>query len=190
MRLDGTTVANGQAFTGNTWTVTDGAIVTTSADQITIPAYPIGDQLSALAFNVDPGLAILPGDPVTIADPTGANTMTGFVTSYVAASGALVVQIGCTFKFEIRRGGPRNTGSGYSTWYDFGIPDEHGPLLSASLGDGISHVDVGIIQIMIPEAMFRRLSTGTYSAALTVSDSVNTRQMFIGQLPVQFGGVR
>jgi hypothetical protein len=188
--MDGTAVPGGQAFTASAWTVTDGAIVTTSATQITIPVYPIGNQLSALALTVGLNLAILPGDLVTIADTvTGKNTMRGYVTSYVPATGALVVQIGYTFDFEIRRRAARYDGSGYIPWYDFGVPDEYGPLISASLGNGILITDVGVLQILIPVSTFQRLRGGTYSAAMICSDGVNTRQLFVGQLPVQWGGV-
>jgi hypothetical protein len=190
VRMDGTQTANAMAFTASAWTIVDGAIQTTSATSITIPVYPIGNQLSALALTVGANLGILAGDPVVISDTaTGLNTMMGYVVSYVPATGAMVAQIGCTFVFEIRRTGARYDGSGYIPWYDFGVPDEFGPLLSASLGNGISYVDVGVIQIMIPVSAFQTLRGGTYSAALTVTDSINTRQMFIGQLPVQWGGV-
>src|ERR1700730_790351 len=99
VKLDGTTTATPAPFTAAAWTVTDGAISTTSATSITIPVYPIGNQLSALALTVGINLAILPGDPVMIADTaTGLNTMVGYVTSYTASNGALVCQIGCTFQ--------------------------------------------------------------------------------------------
>jgi hypothetical protein len=188
--MDGTSVPGGQAFTASAWTVTDGAITTTSTTPITIPVYPIGNQLSALAITVGLGLGILAGDPITIADTlTGKNTMTGYVVSYVPATGALVVQIGFTFDLEIRRTGPRHDGSGYVPWYDFGVPDEFGPLLQATLGNGVLITDIGVLQILIPVSAFQKLRGGTYSAAMICSDSVNTRQLFVGQLPVQWGGV-
>lgn len=188
--MDGTQTAMGQAFTSNAWTVKDGPITTTSTTSITIPVFPIGNQLTALALTVGLNLAILPGDPIVISDTaTGLNTMTGYVISYVPSTGALVAQIGFNFGFEIRRSGARFDGSGYIPWYDFGVPDEHGALLHAQLGLGISIIDIGVIQIMIPAAAMWKLHNGTYSAALIVTDSVNTRQMFAGQLPVQWGGV-
>jgi hypothetical protein len=196
--LDGVTTATGQAFTAAAWTVTDGAIVTTSATQFTIPAFPISGQLSALALTVGAGLAIKAGDPVTIKDTaTGRNFVTGYVTSYASATGALVCQIGVTFQFEIRRGGPRNTGGGYIAFYDFGTPDDLGPLLSAALGTGITILDIGVIQILIPETTFKTLTDnvsqtaniGTFDVGMTMTDSVNTRQLFIAELPVLYGGV-
>jgi hypothetical protein len=198
IKLDGCTTANGLPFTASAWTVTDGTIVTTSATQLTIPVFPIGSQVSALALTVGTGLAINAGDPVTIKDTaTGLNSMTGYVVSYASATGALVCQVGLTFQFEIRRGGPRNYGGGFVPWFDFGTPDDLGPLISASLGNGITVIDVGYVQIFIPEAQFKTLGSGTFSgsttgtlnAAMTMTDSVSTRQIFLAELPVLYGGV-
>lgn len=188
--MDGTSVPGNQAFTSSAWTVTDGTIVTTSATQITIPVYPIGSQLSVLPLTVGIGLAIAAGDPIKIADTaTGLNTMIGYVLSYVSATGLLTVQIGDTFEFEVRRTGAKFDGSGYIPWFDFGVQDEYGPLISAQLGNGITIVDVGVMQIFIPASTMQKLRGGTYLVAMTVTDSVNTRQMFIGQLPILHGGV-
>ena len=198
--LTGTTLAMGAPFTGNNWTVTDGPISTTSSTVITIPTFPVGNSLSALSLIVGTGLAIVPGDAILIADTTGLNTMSGYVTSYVPASGALVCQIGCTFQFEIRIAPPQTGGGGYVPWYDFGVYPDYGPLLSASLGNGIMITDLGKVQILIPEVQFRSLGTlgiantpanwaGTYRCGLTLSDGANTRQLFIAQLPVFNGGV-
>ena len=205
INLSGITLAtiNPNGFTGNSWTVTDGAIATTSATSITIPGFPVGNQLSALALTVGTNLAIAQGDPIKIVDtPTGQNQMLGYVTSYAATTGALIVQIGVTFQFEIRRGGPRMTNTtGYVDFYDFGTPDDLGPLLTASLGSGISIIDVGFIQVLIPEATFRTLGSapggpsqpsggsGTFTVGMTMTDSINTRQLIIGNLPVLYGGV-
>ena len=190
VKLDGTTTASPVPFTSAAWTVSDGAISTTSATSITIPVYPIGSQLSALAIAVGASLGILPGDPIKIVDTaTGLNSMVGYVTSYTASTGVLVCQIGCTFQFEIRRHGPRFDGSGYIPYFDFGVPDEYGPLISAALGTGIQYIDIGVIQITVPESIFKQLRGGTYQAALTVTDSVNTRQVFVAGLPVVHGGV-
>ena len=159
--LSGTT--GGGTFNG--WTVIDGAIATTSTTQITIPQFPIGNQLSSLALTVGIGLNIQPGDPITITDAaTGQNSMVGYVLSYAAATGALVVQIGVTFQFEIRKAGPKNPGTGYISWYDFGTPDNIGPLLSASLGNGIFITDLGTIQITIPARLVRKPRAGLISA--------------------------
>jgi hypothetical protein len=194
INLSGTTTAAiGQAFTGSAWTVTDGSIITTSTTQITIPVFPIGNQLSALALTVGTGLGILPGDPILIADTaTGLNTMTGYVVSYVAATGALVVQIGLTFQFEIRKNHHSHSlQNDYSNLYTFGGGPTTGnaPIISASLGNGILIVDTGYLQIVIPESKMRTLRGDTHKASLTMTDSVNTRQLFVATLPVIYGGV-
>src|SRR5262245_32955100 len=93
------------------WNVRAGAVLTTSNTSITIPALPLGNQLSALALTVPTGLGINAGDPITITDLSGNNSMSGYVTSYAPNTGALVAQIGVTFQFEIRRKPPRNTGA-------------------------------------------------------------------------------
>jgi hypothetical protein len=197
INIDGTSRAAPGPFTSAAWTVVDGQITTTSATSITIPDYPIGSQLSALALTVGVGLNIQPGDFVVISDTgTGLNTMTGYVQSYGANSGALVVQIGFTFQFEIRRGPPHNN-SDYLSFYDWGGIGDDSPILSVSLGAGITHIGVGVIQIFITEATFKTISNGmrrqpgvgTFNVGLTMTDTQNTRQLFIGTLPVFFGNV-
>jgi hypothetical protein len=194
--LSGTTLAiPGAAFTSNAWTIIDGAIVTNSATSITIPNFPIGGQLLALALTVGLNLGILAGDPITIQDTaTGKNQMVGYVLSYAAATGALVVQIGMAFEFEIRRWRRPGHGGGYSDGYstsnNIGVYDTgEGPIISAQLGNGLTIIDIGYLQILIPVSVFGKLHERTYLAALTMTDSVNTRQIFVGELPVQYGGV-
>ena len=189
VNLSGTALATPANFTGANWTVTDGAIVTPSTTQLVIPTYPIGNQLLAVTLTVGTGLAITAADPVMIADPTGTNTMAGYVTSYNAATGALVCQIGCAFEFEIRAVDRHHHGSGYSAYYDVGTAYNEGAIISAQLGNGISIVDQGFLQINIPASLMQKLHHRSYLASLTVTDSVNTRQLFIGNLPMQFGGV-
>jgi hypothetical protein len=204
--LSGITLNNtGANFTASAWTVTGGAIVTSSVTSITIPMFPVvqGNNLTALPLTVAAGLAIKQGDPITIADTaTGLNSVTGFVASYNANNGALIVQVGWTFQFEIRRGGPRNTGSGYITWWDWGTPDDLGPLLTANFSNGfLSLIDKNIVQILIPESSIKTLGStglfasgqgdapGTYKACMTGTNSINTRQFLIGQQPFYEGGV-
>lgn len=189
INLAGIVTANpGQAFTSNAWTVIDGQIATASVTQITIPAYPFGNALSALAITVGVGLAIAPGDPVMIADTlTGQNQMLGYVTSYASATGALVAQIGCTFEFEVRRHEQHDFDGDYVTWWDFGTPNTDQSLLSAQLGNGISFIDVGFVQVNLPASIFQQLRAGTHIAAMTLTDSVNTRQIFVAELPVIYG---
>jgi hypothetical protein len=195
IKLDGTTLAlPGAPFTSNAWTVIDGAIVTHSTTQITIPVYPIGNQLSALALTVGLNLGILAGHPITIQDTaTGKNSMTGYVLSYAAATGALIVQIGLTFLLEIRRWDRQhysNFDDGYSpSGGMIGTFDQSSPIISAALGSGLTITDIGFLLISIPVSIFGKLHGRTYLAGLTMTDSVNTRQVFVGELPVQFGAV-
>lgn len=175
------------------WNVIDGTIVTISNTQITIPTPPIGNQLSALALTVGAGLAIKAGDPITITDAvTGQNSMVGYVLSYASTTGALVVQIGMTFQFEIRKqphSGPLSYGYGYSSFPALGTYDEDVPEITASLANYITITDVGFIQILIPESVVKTLRPGTRRASLTMTDSVNTRQLYCAQLPIVSGGV-
>ena len=188
-------------FTANSWTVTDGPISTASSTLITIPLPPIGNQFTALALTVGPNLAIAGGDPVKIADAaTGLNQLIGYVTSYSPISGALVCQIGWTFQFEIRGDPPNSISGAYVSWYDFGTPSDTGPILAASLANYISIIDIGVIQIEIPESIFKGVLDAPYNAvsgsftrtlmaSITMTDSVHTRQVYRGRLPILYGGV-
>lgn len=91
-------------------------------------------------------------------------------------------------QFEIRSIPPRHASAGYITWVDYAYSDNE-PILRASLGSGITIIDIGIIQIEIMESIFRSLTAGTYSVALTLTDGFRTRQLFVGTLPVYWGGV-
>src|SRR5258708_35947491 len=69
--LPGFLLANtGAPFTSSAWTVTDGAIVTTSNTTITLPTFPITQQnnLLSLALTVGTGLGIKAGDLIVIRD--------------------------------------------------------------------------------------------------------------------------
>lgn len=176
------------------WAVNAGAAITTSNTSVTVPNYPIGNQLSALSITVGLGLNINAGDPITMVSTIPALTLNGYVLSYSKTTGILTAQIGMTFEFEIRRKAPHlqgpSGGGGYVPFFDVGVGSDFGPLITASLGSGILITDVGFYQIRIPESTFRRLQgPRTYSAALTLTDSQDTRGVFLGDLPVLFGGV-
>lgn len=190
--LSGRVLAAPGDFTAANWVVTAGAVVTASVSQLTIPDYPIGDQLLAVALTVGAGLAIAAGSPVTIADAaTGANTMTGYVTSYAPATGALVAQIGCAFEFEIRgQHQASDDDGGYGASSYIGSDACEAPLISAGLGNGLSLVDLGKIEIRIPAATMARLRHRTYGIAMSAYDGYDSRQLFIGKLPVFAGGTR
>lgn len=202
INLSGTILANpSMPFTASAWTVTSGTTATSSSTPLTIPVPPIRDELLAVTLTVAPGLTILPGDPVKIADTaTGTNQMLGYITGYNANAGTLVCQIGLSFQFEIRGDGGAGGYPGYGPAYDWGLPNDQGAILRAGLGTGVSIIDIGYFQILIPEATFKQVLDLPYNsqsntvartlmASLTITDSVNTRQLYIGRLPVLYGGV-
>lgn len=187
--LSGRTLAAPGDFTGASWTLTDGAIVSHSATQLTIKDYPFGNEMQAISPVVGTNLGILAGDFATISDPTGNNTMSGYVTSYAPATGALVMQVGPSFEFEIRGSHHHHDGSGYSeSSSDIGI-DTSSPIITAQLGNGITVVGLGVLQIRIPASTIAKLRHRTYGAAMTMFDGYDSRQLFVGKLPVISGGV-
>lgn len=188
--LSGRTLAAPGDFTTNAWTVTSGIVVTASASNITIKDYPFGNEMQAIALVVGLGLAILPGAPVTIADTaTGKNTLTGYVTSYAPATGAMVVQIGVAFDFEIRSKGRHDFDGGYgASSSDIGSGGS-GPIIQAQLGNGITVIDIGKVQLRVPASTLQQLRHKTYSAAMVMYDGQDTRQVFVGELPILSGQV-
>ena len=187
--VSGRTLAAAGDFTANNWTVTDGAIVTASTTQLTIKDYPFGNEMQAISLMVAPGLGILAGDQVAIADISGNNTMTGYATSYAPSTGALVVQVGSAFDFEIR-------GHHHDGYDDFwgssyaGVGGYHtGPVIRAQLGSGITVLDVGRIEIRIAASRIQQLRHKTYDVGATMFDGADTRQLLIGKLPILRGGV-
>jgi hypothetical protein len=184
IELSGRTLAVPGDFTGNNWTVTDGNIVTNSVTQLTIPDFPIGNQLECVTLTVGENLNILPGDPVTIADPTGLNTMTGYVISYAPVTGALVCQISFGFHFAIWS--RRHHGDGYSDYNEY-YDWDGGVDIGASLADYISIIGVGMLQILIPAHRLHRLRRRTYSVGMTVfmEPEIASRQLILGELPIE-----
>lgn len=201
--LSGITLFNtGTSFTSNAWTVTDGNIITSASTIFTIPTFPItgSNYLGSLPLVVGTGLAIKPGDFVKVSDTaTGLNFVYGYVSSYGSSTGALVVQIGWNFQFEIRQGGFRTVGDGYQTWWDWGVPDDLGPLLQANFTNGfLSLISNNIVQILIPAATMQTLGAtsmfgtenqpGTFMAAMVGTDGINTRQFLTGKQPIYNSG--
>lgn len=185
--VSGRTLAAPGDFTGSTWTVTDGTIVTNSVTQLTIKDYPFGNEMQAVALTVAQNLGILAGDPITIADVNPLNSMTGYVTSYAPVTGALVVQVGANFDFELRAHQHHGDGYGIAFTCFGGGPD--GPIIRAQLGNMITEVDIGVLQIRIPASQMIALRHRTYRAAMILFDGYDTRQLFIGKLPILSGGV-
>lgn len=194
INLSYTVTASGLPFSGTTWSIISGEIAIDYIGPLTIPAPPIGNELSAftIPIGIDFDGLLVPGNPVKIQDPTGTNYMLGTITSYNNTNGILVSQIGNTFQFEIRRQAPRNGDimwGGYTPWANFGTLDNEGPLIMAALGTGLTIVDIGVLQILIPELTMRKLQLTTYGAYLTMTDGVSVRQVMIANLPVLYGGV-
>lgn len=96
-----------------------------------------------------------------------------------------------TFQLEVRRFRHGHGGGGYGTSYSaVGEYDGGGgPVITASLGDGITVIDLGVFQVYLPESKIRSLPPDTYSVACTISDGDDTRQLFLGRLPVLAGMV-
>lgn len=96
-----------------------------------------------------------------------------------------------TFVCEIRRTGQamRPYDSGYSNFGDIGAANDYGPQIVLTLGAGLTVVDLGMLQVSISLDQMRTLSPDTYSIAMTASNGVDQRQLFLGRLPILFGGV-
>jgi hypothetical protein len=187
--LTGCTRAAPGPFTSSAWTVVDGAIATTSITKLTIPDYPINNELQAVTLNVGTNLGILAGDQVTISDTqTGLNSMNGTVTSYVASTGVLVCQIGSSFDFEIRSQNSHSS-DGYGTQSFMVGSDDCISLITAQLGTGITMIGLGKIQIRVPASTMQKLRNKTYMASLALYNGADTRQIFVGKLPMIGGGV-
>lgn len=140
------------------------------------------------------GLAILAGQFVTfIAQNAQTNWMQGEVVSYDPTTGDISFEISTvSIELEIRReqrDGFRD--SGYGPNYSVGAYDWGAPILSASIGNGITIVDHGIFQVYFSEIQFRSLGSGMHSVAATLAsaDGIDVRQLFLGRLPVFAGRV-
>jgi hypothetical protein len=141
------------------------------------------------------GLAILAGQYITYTSQAAtANWMTGQVISYNSITGAIQFSIvSVSIQLEIRRRSNRGGmyGDGYGPPGEFGGYDNSGPILTAAIGNGVSIVDIGIIQVYFSETSFRQLARGEHLVAATLksSDGIDVRQLFLGLLPVFDGGV-
>lgn len=155
-------------------------ISTTSANALTIGNDAFSDVIA-------PDLNIQPGQYVTyVAQSDTTNWMTGQVTSYDSTSGQINFTIATVaIELEIRRA------EGHGANYMLGPYDWGSPILTASIGNGISIVDVGIFQVYFSETDFRSLGSGMHSVAATMAsaDGIDVRQLFLGRLPVFSGRV-
>lgn len=182
--------------TFNNWSVQISAtlygavlLATTSLTSLTI-----GN--GTFAAVVPTGLSITAGQFVTfISQVDTTQWMQGQVVSYNAATGAISFTIATVaIELEIRRvarHGSDFMDSGYGANYTLGSYDGDRPILTASIGNGITIVDQGIFQIYFSETAFRALGSGMHSVAATLAsaDGVDVRQLFLGRLPVLSGRV-
>lgn len=146
--------------------------------------------MQVLALTVGLNLPILAGDPVTIADTaTGKNTMTGFVTSYVPTTGAMVAQIGCAFDFEMRGHHHHNFDCDYGPSSGIGSDVGDTPVVQAQLGSGITVVGLGVVQVKIPASILFKTRHRTYNVAMALYLGGDTRQILLGKQPILYGGL-
>ncbi len=162
---------------------------TTSLTSLTIG----NDTFDAI---IPTGLNIIAGQFVTfISQPSTKNFMQGVVNSYNATTGAISFTVATvSIELEIRRAerhGDYFRDSGYGANYTLGSYDWDRPILTASIGNGITIVDQGIFQVYFSETQFRSLGSGMHSVAATLesADGIDVRQLFLGRLPVLAGRV-
>jgi hypothetical protein len=189
LNLAGIALVSPQPFTASSWTVVANGVPTTSTSTLTIPYYPIGNTLLQLALTVGLNLNIIANSPVVISH--GNNSMTGYVTSYVASTGAMVCQIGWGFHMEIRRQRHHRRRSDYSPWYNVGgdYPFHQDAIIRAWLGNGLTITDLGYLTIDIPYSEMQRLRLYTYEITMVGYDGAPSfRQIFLGELPVLDAG--
>lgn len=134
---------------------------------------------------------------------------TGDPVALMAADGSALVSI----QFEVRYAGPPYQGTSWNGigssayyWYDDNYCQ--GPILSASIGAGITLLDTGFFQVFFAETDMRTLCRGTYNVGCTMTDISagafsdafsdafdigpdvsETRQIFRGRLPILDGYV-
>lgn len=85
-----------------------------------------------------------------------------------------------------RTGWGMNMGFGPTPYYDWNCT----PEISASLADYISIIDTGTVQIQIPKSVITSLRPTIYDVFMTLSPigEDDSRQIWIGRLPVLYGG--
>lgn len=129
-------------------------------------------------------------NPVYFPQVTNRESWKAIVTCKDGDTGELIDLTGFTFACEVRRV-PNNLldQSGYVPYYDYGSVDDAGASITLALGSGVTVVGLGQVQLDITVAQMRSLAPDTYSIALTAMLDDEARQVFLGTLPVQFGGV-
>lgn len=129
-------------------------------------------------------------NPVQFSEVTNRESFSPIFSLNDDDTGDLIDLTGITIQLEVRkfRSAHPNSG-GYGTSFGYGACGDSGPVLSASIGNGITVIDTGTVQLFFSETQMRALDPATYSIACTISDGLNTRQLFLGRLPVLDGMV-
>jgi hypothetical protein len=115
------------------------------------------------------------GDPIALTDSSGNPTV--------------------SFQFEVRRSGPGGQGwafgDGYGPYAGLGSYDVFQPILTASLGNGITIIDTGVIQVYFSETAMRALGPATWDVGCTMAslDGIDVNQLFRARLPILRGFV-
>lgn len=185
--------SSGQGTFSN-WSVQTSASLYGTAIVSAVSVTPLTIGNGTFAAVLPAGLSISPGQYVTfISQLDTTQWMRGQVNSYNAATGAISFAVATvSIQLEIRRVDRDGyQGSGYGPNYSLGSYDWGQPILTASIGNGISIVDIGIFQVYFSETQFRSLGAGMYSVNATIksADGIDVRQLFLGRLPVFNGGV-
>lgn len=129
-------------------------------------------------------------NPVLLPQVTNRESMTLPIGVNDAVTGDPIDLTGCTIDLAIYA--PRQSAGsawdGYSTSFDDNYSN-CGPILTASIGSGITVVDVGVFQVYFSAASMRTLSPKTYDVGCVITRDIDARQLFLGRLPVFFGNV-
>jgi hypothetical protein len=130
-------------------------------------------------------------NPTLFPQVTNRETWNPTIGIYDDDTGLAIDLTNITFQLEIRRIGPYRqfAGDGYAGYDQIGSYSDCGPILSATLGNGLTVIDTGIVQVFFTETQMRSLEPGTYAVSMTANDGTITRQIFVGRLPVFYGGV-
>lgn len=131
-------------------------------------------------------------NPVLFPQVTNRESVQQIIGLYDADTGEAIDLTDLTFQLEVRRTGLGSNcySAGYGSSSDIGVSDSYGrPEFTLTLDDGLEVIDTGMLQMSITVDQMRTLTPDTYSIAMTASNGVDTRQVFLGMLPVLFGGV-
>lgn len=129
-------------------------------------------------------------NPVLFPPMTNRESWTLTLTVNDDDTGDLIDLTGATIQFEIRYSGPQRGSmpvGGAIPYYDFGPMIDEGPILTASIGSGITVTGVGAFTVYFSEANMRTLCPGTYDVGCTLTRDVDARQLLRGKLPILSG---